>query len=233
MARRAAREPLQHLTGSTGFRHVELQVGAGRLRAPPGDRAARRLGDRPGPRGGGATPVVVDLCTGSGAIAASIADEVPDAPACTPSSWTRRPSSGPSATWPAAAVDLRLGDMADAFPDLDGTVDVVVVQPAVHPARGVRERRPRGPRPRPGAGAVVGGGRARRDAGARGDRRPAAPAGRLGRRRARGRAGRVGDPGLPRGRSLDRRTRPRGPGRSSALRRRRGWHDDHREEEPA
>ena len=27
--RRAAREPLQHLTGSAAFRHVELQVGPG------------------------------------------------------------------------------------------------------------------------------------------------------------------------------------------------------------
>ena len=29
LARRAAREPLQHLTGSAAFRHVELQVGPG------------------------------------------------------------------------------------------------------------------------------------------------------------------------------------------------------------
>ena len=29
LARRAAREPLQHLTGTAAFRHVELQVGPG------------------------------------------------------------------------------------------------------------------------------------------------------------------------------------------------------------
>ena len=47
VARRAAREPLQHLTGTAAFRYVELAVGPGRLRAAPRDRAARRLGRRP------------------------------------------------------------------------------------------------------------------------------------------------------------------------------------------
>ena len=46
-------------------------------------------------------------------------------------------------------VDLRLGDMADAFPELDGTVDVVVSNPPYIPL-GRRDPRPRGRRPRPG-----------------------------------------------------------------------------------
>jgi release factor glutamine methyltransferase len=77
-------------------------------------------------------PVVVDLCTGSGAIAASLAFEVPGArvhaveldPAAF--SWAERNLAG-------TAVDLRLGDMADAFRDLDGTVDVVVCNPPYIP----------------------------------------------------------------------------------------------------
>ena len=48
LARRAAREPLQHLTGMADFRHVELAGRPRRLRAAPGDRAAGRLGGRPG-----------------------------------------------------------------------------------------------------------------------------------------------------------------------------------------
>ena len=46
VARREAREPLQHITGRAFFRYLELQVGPGRVRAPPGDRVGRRLGDR-------------------------------------------------------------------------------------------------------------------------------------------------------------------------------------------
>ena len=46
VARRAAREPLQHLTGAAYFRHVELARRARRLRAAARDRAARRLGGR-------------------------------------------------------------------------------------------------------------------------------------------------------------------------------------------
>ena len=78
LARRAAREPLQHLTGSAGFRHVELAVGPGVFVPRPETEllagwaidAARAIG-RPA--------VVVDLCTGSGAIAKAVADECPAA----------------------------------------------------------------------------------------------------------------------------------------------------------
>ena len=49
LARRAGRVPLQHLVGVAHFRHVELAVGPGVFVPRPGDRAARRLGDRAGP----------------------------------------------------------------------------------------------------------------------------------------------------------------------------------------
>jgi release factor glutamine methyltransferase len=76
--------------------------------------------------------VVVDLCTGSGAIALSVATEVPTAAVhaveLDPGAlgWARRNLAG-------AGVDLRAGDMADAFTDLDGTVDVVVCNPPYIP----------------------------------------------------------------------------------------------------
>jgi release factor glutamine methyltransferase len=77
-------------------------------------------------------PRVVDLCTGSGAIALAIVHEVPgamvhaveiDEPAF---GWAQRNLSG-------TGVDLRLGDAADAFADLDGKVDVVVSNPPYIP----------------------------------------------------------------------------------------------------
>lgn len=132
--RRAARVPLQHLTGSTGFRYREIAVGPGVFTPRPETEllagwaveAARSVlaEDR--------LPVVVDLCTGSGAIAASLATEVPQAmvhaveldPDAVP--WAERNLAG-------LGVDLRAGDMADAFGDLDGTVDVVTCNPPYIP----------------------------------------------------------------------------------------------------
>ncbi len=131
VARRAAREPLQHLTGTAAFRHVELQVGPGVfVPRPETELLAGWAVDRA--RDTGEQPVVVDLCCGSGAIALSIADEVagarvhaveldPEAHA-----WADRNLGG-------SGVDLRFGDMADAFPELDGTVDVVVCNPPYIP----------------------------------------------------------------------------------------------------
>ncbi len=131
VARRAAREPLQHLTGSAGFRYVELQVGAGVFVPRPETEVVAGFAiDRA--REAGPEPVVVDLCTGSGAIALAVATEVPGArvhaveldPGAV--AWAERNLAG-------SGVDLREGDMAQAFPELDGTVDVVVSNPPYIP----------------------------------------------------------------------------------------------------
>jgi len=127
---RARRVPLQHLTGSTAFRFVDLEVGPGVFIPRPETEVLAGwaveqavLVDE---------PVVVDLCTGSGAIALSIVQEVPgavvhavelDEPAF---GWAQRNLAG-------TGVDLRLGDAADAFADLDGQVDVVVSNPPYIP----------------------------------------------------------------------------------------------------
>ena len=134
VVRRAAREPLQHLTGTAAFRHVELAVGPGVFVPRPEtellagwavDRAAEVVA-------AGRTPVLVDLCTGSGAIAASLAHEVPTAEVHAVEldpdahAWAERNLAG-------TRVDLRLGDMAAAFPELDGAVDVVACNPPYIP----------------------------------------------------------------------------------------------------
>ncbi|WP_210650647.1 peptide chain release factor N(5)-glutamine methyltransferase [Nocardioides sp. SYSU D00065] len=130
LARRAAREPLQHLTGTAAFRHVELAVGPGVFVPRPetellaGWAIEQALALH--------APVVVDLCTGSGAIAKAVADEVPGAQVHAVEldegalAWAERNLAG-------TGVDLRDGDLATAFDDLRGAVDVVVCNPPYIP----------------------------------------------------------------------------------------------------
>ena len=133
LARRVAREPLQHLTGRAWFRTVELAVGPGVFVPRPETEllagwALDRLAEAPA----GVTPVVVDLGTGSGAIAAALAAECPRAQVHAVEldpgahAWAERNLAG-------TAVDLRRGDLADAFDDLVGAVDVVVSNPPYIP----------------------------------------------------------------------------------------------------
>ena len=132
---RARRVPLQHITGWAAFRYVDVEVGPGVFVPRPEtellagwaiDEARAVLA------GEGRPPVVVELCAGSGAISLSIVHEVPEArvhaveldePAY---GWALRNLDG-------TGVDLRRGDMSDAFPELDGQVDVVVVNPPYIP----------------------------------------------------------------------------------------------------
>ncbi|MET8152969.1 peptide chain release factor N(5)-glutamine methyltransferase [Actinoplanes sp. NPDC049668] len=68
---RARRIPLQHLLGTAAFRHLELEVGDGVFVPRPETELLAGWGiERTAP---GAT--VVDLCSGTGAIALSVADE--------------------------------------------------------------------------------------------------------------------------------------------------------------
>ena len=133
--------------------------------------------------------VVVDLCTGSGAIALAVATEVPGR-GCTRSSWSRRRTPGRCATARASPVELRLGDMATAFPELDGTVDVVVSNPPYIPV-GAVVRDPEVAAHDPAGVAVVRRRRPGRDARRRAGRRPAAATRRPGGGRARRPPGRA------------------------------------------
>ena len=77
---RAERVPLQHLTGRRRFRRLELRVGPGVfVPRPETEVVAGARRSTPRGRRAGQAPVVVDLCTGSGAIALAVADEVPQA----------------------------------------------------------------------------------------------------------------------------------------------------------
>jgi release factor glutamine methyltransferase len=128
--RRSEREPLQHLTGVAHFRHVVLAVGPGVFVPRPETEllAGWAIEVASGTDG----VVVLDLGTGSGAIAAAVADEVPtarvhalelDEPA---HGWAERNLAG-------TGVELRQGDLATGFEDLAGSVDVVVSNPPYIP----------------------------------------------------------------------------------------------------
>lgn len=129
--RRAGREPLQHITGRAYFRHLTLAVGPGVFVPRPETEVVAGAAIEAA-RAATGQPLVVDLGTGSGAIALAVADEVLGArvlaveadPAA--HAWAARNCAG-------TTVDLRLGDMAEAFPELDGAADVVVSNPPYIP----------------------------------------------------------------------------------------------------
>lgn len=130
LRRRESREPVQHILGEAWFRHETLAVGPGVFVPRPETEllagwAIERAVESE-------APVVVDLCTGSGAMARAIAHEVPKARVHAVElsdeamPWATRNLEG-------TGVDLRQGDMATALTDLDGTVDVVVCNPPYIP----------------------------------------------------------------------------------------------------
>ena len=151
VARRAAREPLQHLTGTAAFRYVELAVGPGVFVPRPGDRAARRLGRRAGRRPS-STPAGCrswSTCAPApGRSRCAVATEVPGRRGARRRARRGRarlggPQPGRHRGRPAARRHGRRVPRPRRHRRRGG------LQPAVHPARGLRVGRPRGPRPRP------------------------------------------------------------------------------------
>ncbi len=148
VAERADRVPLQHLTGRAPFRQLELSVGPGVFVPRPETEVVAGLAveEAAARAAAGGAPVVVDLCTGSGAIALAVATEVPAARVHAVEldpvahAWARR-NVEETAARTGAAVDLRLGDAATAFADLDGGVDVVVSNPPYVPPGAVPQER--------------------------------------------------------------------------------------------
>ncbi|WP_066295484.1 peptide chain release factor N(5)-glutamine methyltransferase [Arthrobacter luteolus] len=135
VAERARRIPLQHLTGKAHFRRLELAVGPGVFVPRPETETVAQLAiDRAQLVPGGAK--VVDLGTGSGALAGSIASEVPgsDVYAVELSplalAWARK-------NLDPLGVTVLEGDLRTALPGHDGTFDVVVSNPPYIPSGAV------------------------------------------------------------------------------------------------
>ena len=136
--RREKREPLQHITGKAYFRNLELFVGRGVFVPRPETEMvaglaidALRAVASPDPS---VEPIAVDLGTGSGAIALSLATEVLHAKvwavekSADAITFTRR-------NFEAYGFGAQLihGDLADAFQELNGKVSVVVSNPPYIP----------------------------------------------------------------------------------------------------
>jgi release factor glutamine methyltransferase len=135
VARRARREPLQHLTGRAAFRSLELAVGPGVFVPRPETELLAQLAIDALRAAAEPEPIALDLGSGSGAIALSMATEVPHArvyavensPEAFP--WTRRNVEEVG----APNLSLVFGDLADALGELDGRAAVVASNPPYIP----------------------------------------------------------------------------------------------------
>ncbi len=138
VARRAERIPLQHLVGSVPFGRARIAVGPGVFVPRPETEyllewALQAIADRP-------SPMVVDLCTGSCAIALAISAARPDARVVaversqTALSWARR-NVVTHVGAGGSPVELRGGDILDQrlLTDLDGAADLVTANPPYVP----------------------------------------------------------------------------------------------------
>ncbi|MDX1657745.1 MAG: HemK/PrmC family methyltransferase [Nitriliruptorales bacterium] len=145
VSRRAERIPLQHLVGSTWFRHVQLVCRPGVFIPRPETEVvagiaidlARELAD----------PVAIEPCTGTGAIAAALVAEVPNVTVAATDQSTAavslatenltRVAAGEAGVPKAsgAAWSVHQGDLFAPLPSgLRGGADVVVANPPYMPA---------------------------------------------------------------------------------------------------
>jgi release factor glutamine methyltransferase len=134
VARRAQRVPLQHLTGSVGFRYIELEVGPGVFVPRPETESVVQWAVDAAAREGWTAPVLADLCTGSGTIAFALANEVPGATVHAVErdpdalAWTRRNAANRVKAGDPE-VHLHLGSVEDALLDMTGCFDLVASNP--------------------------------------------------------------------------------------------------------
>lgn len=133
VARRVKREPLQHITGLAPFRYIELHVGPGVFTPRPETEQLVELAishvknvQR---------PVVVDLCSGSGAIAIALTTELTD-----PSVYAVELSEPAfkflARNFEKYGLDTKNAkneDLANAFDELEGQVDLVISNPPYIP----------------------------------------------------------------------------------------------------
>ncbi|HEY9423625.1 MAG TPA: peptide chain release factor N(5)-glutamine methyltransferase [Microterricola sp.] len=135
VARRAGREPLQHITGLAPFRSLELAVGPGVFVPRPETEQVAQLAIDALHAAAAPSPIGVDLGTGSGAIALAMATEVPRARIWAVENspeafvWTSRNFRETGAD----NATLQFADLADALHELDGTVSVVISNPPYIP----------------------------------------------------------------------------------------------------
>ncbi|KSW21520.1 peptide chain release factor N(5)-glutamine methyltransferase [Cellulomonas sp. B6] len=137
--RRRAREPLQHILGSTVFRYVTLRVEPGVFVPRPETETVAQLAidEAAALAARGARPLVVDLCTGTGAIAVAVDTEVPASRVVAVDLSDAAVGLARANAGAVGTADLRVeqGDVRDPalLAELDGTVDVLVSNPPYIP----------------------------------------------------------------------------------------------------
>lgn len=135
VSRRSSREPLQHITGSAPFRHLELRVGPGVFVPRPETETLVQIALDALLAAASPSPIAVDLGTGSGAIALALATEAPHSRVFAAENavdafvWAKENFAAIG----AENASLAFIDLARAFPDLDGKVSVVVSNPPYVP----------------------------------------------------------------------------------------------------
>lgn len=136
--RRRHREPLQQIVGHATFRYVTLRMLPGVFVPRPEtevvagvaiDEVHRLV------REGREAPIVVDLCTGSGAIAAAVISETPARVAAVDAAAAAVRLARANIGAVGARARVEAGDVRDdgLLGDLSGTVDVVVSNPPYIP----------------------------------------------------------------------------------------------------
>ena len=133
VARRVKREPLQHITGLAPFRHLELHVGPGVFIPRPETEQLVEMAiekvkklDK---------PLVVDLCSGSGAIAISLSTELVDSKVFAVE-LSEQAFEFLSRNFEKYGLDTKSAkneDLAKAFDELEGQVDLVITNPPYIP----------------------------------------------------------------------------------------------------
>ncbi len=138
---RARRIPLQHLTGRAHFRGLTLAVGPGVFVPRPETECVAGWAIeavRAVIAGGRLEPLVLDLCSGSGALALAVKAELPQARV------HGIEKSEAAHAWAVANrdrlgldVELHCGDATTSFGEFVGVVDVVVSNPPYIPTGAV------------------------------------------------------------------------------------------------
>lgn len=146
VAQRAKRIPLQYILGTAAMGNIDVEVGPGVFVPRPETElllgwALAFLGTC-----GQHPPVVVDLCTGTGALALAIAEARPDAVVHAVElephalAWARRNADARENAGDTP-IQLHQGDVTDRtlLPGLEGGVDLIVANPPYIPEDAVLE----------------------------------------------------------------------------------------------
>ena len=131
--RREKREPLQHITGLAPFRHLELEVGPGVFIPRPEteqlvDLAIEKIQKV-------SSPLIVDLCSGSGAIAIALSTELESSIvyAVELSSEAFKYLTRNFEKYGLDTKTLRNENLTNALEELQGKVDLIVSNPPYIP----------------------------------------------------------------------------------------------------